>query len=815
VLGVAFLQTRASLPAVWQLCGLLLLALLPAVAAYKIPDPCLKYACFKSAANMLAGALFGMAWAALFAQYYLRHELPEAWEGRDITVIGTIDSLPSHSESGARFVFAVEKVLDQDGVSPIVPKRLALFWDQTAGQALPVQVQPGARWQLSVRLKRPHGNANPHGFDYEAWLLERNLRATGYVRSDQKPELQNRQLQAFVFSPGNLIEVLRSRLRERILQALPEHRYAGVLVALAVGDQNAIDQSDWEVFNRTGISHLVAISGLHITMIAGMFAAIMAALWRRSFFTKAALPLLLPAQKVAALSGALAALCYVLLAGFGIPAQRTLYMLLTVALALWSGRITSVSHVLCAALAVVLLVDPWALLWPGFWLSFCAVGVILYASVGRSLAVAAEGKSRVARSLGVLKMAGATQYAVTIGLLPLTALLFGRVSLIGPLANALAIPLVGQVVTPLTLFASVLPAPLSTWLWRGAHALIEQLAVFLNWLSALPFAVWQAALPQAWTFGLALLATIWLLAPRGWPLRWLALAGWLPLLLDNGSRPGAGEMWVTALDVGQGMAVLIETADHRLLYDSGPAYSPESDAGSRVIIPYLRARGITGLDALVVSHNHDDHSGGALSIMNSVKVNAVYSSLPLEHPIVKAAADHRRCLDGQDWQWGGMKFNMLYPDLDHYSAREAALAASRKHDARNSHNPNTDSCTLKITYGEHAILLPGDVETAQEMKLIASHAGQLKADVLLAPHHGSGTSSTAAFLAEVDPQIAMFQVGYRNRFRHPQRQVLERYQALGIETLRNDQDGAIMLKFGASITAGTYREQHRRYWYGR
>ncbi len=804
MLGVAFLQTRASLPDVWLLCGLLLLAILPAVTARKIRHPCLK-----SAANLLAGALSGIAWAALFAQYYLQHELPPAWEGRDITVIGTVDSLPSYFESGARFTFAVEKVLDQDGVSPIVPKRLALAWYQTAGQPLPVQVQPGARWQLTVRLKRPHGNANPHLFDYEAWLLERNLRATGYVRSDQKLALKNQQLQAFVFSPGNLIQVLRSRLRERILQALPEHRYAGVLVALAVGDQRAIDQSDWEVFNRTGISHLVAISGLHITMIAGMFAAIMAALWRRSFFTKAALPLLLPAQKVAALSGALAALCYVLLAGFGIPAQRTLYMLLTVALALWSGRITSVSHVLCVALAVVLLIDPWALLWPGFWLSFCAVGVILYTSVGRSQAVAAEGKSRIARFLDALKMAGATQYAVTIGLLPLTTLLFGRVSLIGPLANALAIPLVGLVVTPLTLFASVLPAPLSTWLWRGAHALIEQLAVFLNWLSALPFAVWQAALPQPWIFALALLATLWLLAPRGWPLRWLALAGWLPLLLDNGSRPGAGEMWVTALDVGQGMAVLIETADHRLLYDSGPAYSPASDAGSRVIVPYLRARGITGLDALVVSHNHDDHSGGALSIMNSVKVNTVYSSLPLDHPIVIAAADHRRCHDGQDWQWGGMKLDMLYPDLDHYSVQEAAQAASKKH------NPNTDSCTLKITHGAHAILLPGDLETAQERKLVASHAGQLKADVLLAPHHGSGTSSTAAFLAAVDPQIAMFQVGYRNRFRHPQRQVLERYQALGIETLRNDQDGAIMLKFGASIVADTYREQHRRYWYGR
>ncbi|MDB5765952.1 MAG: rec2 [Collimonas fungivorans] len=794
VLGVAFLQMQAVLPAAWPLCGLLALGLVLLAAVHKIPDPY-----FRSAACVLAGALFGFAWAGLFAHYYLRHELPPAWEGRDITVIGTIDSLPSYSESGVRFTFAVEKVLDQDGQPPPVPQRLALGWYQ-ADEGEQPRVQAGARWQLTVRLKRPHGNANPHGFDYEAWLLERKLRATGYVRADQ----QNRLLQAFVFSPGNVVEVLRSGLRERILQALPEHRYAGVLVALAVGDQRAIEQPDWEVFNRTGISHLVAISGLHITMIAGMFAVITAALWRRSFFTGAALPLLLPAQKAAALGGALAALCYVALAGFGIPAQRTLYMLLVVALALWSGRITSVTHVLCAALAAVLLADPWALLWPGFWLSFCAVGVIIYTSAGRSLAAAVENQSLPARWRQGLKAAGSTQYAVTIGLLPLTALLFGRVSLIGPLANALAIPLIGLAVTPLTLIAGVLPAPLSTWLWRGAHVLVEQLALFLNWLSLLPFAVWQAPLPQAWTFALALLATLWLLAPRGWPLRWLALAGWLPLLLDHGNRPAPGEMWVTALDVGQGMAVLVETAEHRLLYDSGPYYSPASDAGSRIIVPYLRARGIAALDVLLVSHADNDHSGGALSVMGSIEVAKVYSSLAPDHVIARAAAVHERCHDGQAWQWGSVKFEILYPDLEQYPGSAAAKAKA-----------NTVSCTLKISHGQHTVLLPGDIEAAQEKQLLASHAGQLKSTVLLAPHHGSGTSSTAAFLAAVDPQIVLFQVGYRNRFRHPKQQILERYQALGSTNLRSDTDGAILLKFGDTISVDTYRSQHRRYWYGR
>ncbi|WP_335339740.1 DNA internalization-related competence protein ComEC/Rec2 [Collimonas arenae] len=804
------MQIQPALPASWMLSCLLVLATALFIVAGIVGRRHVTLS-----AKFLAGAIFGFAWAGLFAQYYLRQELPPQWEGRDITLIGTVDSLPSHFERGVGFTFAVEQVLARDGETPVVPERVSLAWYRpgTHTTAAPDDMdetnlsllQAGSRWRLTVRLKRPHGNANPHLFDYEAWLLERNLRATGYVRSDRKQQLKNQMLAAFVASPRNLIEAARGNLRDRILHALPDHRYAGVLVALVIGDQRAIDQSDWEVFNRTGVSHLVAISGLHITMIAALFAAVMGGLWRRSFFTDARLPLLLPAQKVAALSGALAAFVYVLLAGFGVPAQRTLYMLLVVALALWSGRIISISHVLCVALALVLLIDPWAVLWPGFWLSFFAVGVILYTGLGRMQAGAAEQASRAGNWLRGVKAAGMTQYAVTIGLLPLTVLLFGRISLIGPLANAVAIPVIGLAVTPLALAACVLPAPLSNWLLIAAHALVEQLAGVLAWMSSMPFAVWQAAVPSPWTIAIALLATLWILAPRGWPLRWLALCGWLPLLVDSGSRPGAGEMWVTALDVGQGMAVLVETPERRLLYDTGPGYGGKSDAGNRVIVPYLRARGIDALDALIVSHADIDHSGGALSVMAGIEVATVYSSLAAAHPIAVTAADHRRCREGQTWQWGDTRFEMLYPRPEHYAAQPAKKISK----------PNAVSCTIKITHGDHVVLLPGDIEAPQERELIASHAGQLKATVLLAPHHGSGTSSTAAFLSEVDPQIALFQVGYRNRFRHPKLQVLERYRDLGIKILRNDEDGAILLKFDTDVSAATYREQHRRYWYGR
>ncbi|MDB5773186.1 MAG: internalization-related competence protein ComEC/Rec2, partial [Burkholderia sp.] len=751
------------------------------------------------------GATLGFTWAALFAQVYLSQELPKEWEGRDVTVIGTIDSLPYSFERGVRFNFAVERILPGDGEMPVVPSKLALSW-YSAFRAEEVQavgkVAPGERWQLTVRLRRPHGNANPHGFDYEVWLLEQNVRATGYVRPDERLELKNQRLDDFVYSFGNVVERSRGWLRDRIYAALPDKEYAGVIVALVVGDQRAISQSDWKVFNRTGIGHLISISGLHITMIAGMFSALAFALWRRSFFTNAALPTLLPAQKAAALAGTAMAFLYVLLAGFGVPAQRTLYMLAVVAVALWVGRITSVSHVLCAALGVVLLLDPWAVLWPGYWLSFGAVAIILYATTGRTQLHAGDEAPR--KWMAALKSATHTQYVVTLGLVPLTILLFGQISLISPIANAFAIPLISFVVTPLSLAGSMLPAPLSGWLLGAAHLCVEWLALALHWFSELPVAVWTAPVPEWWIFLCALLGTLWLLAPRGWPLRWLGLVGWVPLLVNVPVHPKDGEMWITAFDVGQGTALLVETPNHRLLYDTGPTYSPEVDGGNRVILPYLKARGIGTLDAMIVSHSDTDHAGGALSILDEIRIGLVSSSLPPDHPIAGTASSHRRCEASQAWTWDGVRFEMLHPTAGSYDSGKW--------------KPNARSCTLKITLGAQSILLPGDIEAQQEAELVERSADQLRASVLLAPHHGSGTSSTLPFLNAVKPDIAVFQVGYRNRYRHPKQEVFDRYGQLGIRRLRSDDSGAIMLHFrtmGPALELSEYRTEHARYWYGR
>ncbi len=777
VAGAALLQSSSALPDDRTLIGLACAGLLSA---------CLR----RAACSAAAGALLGFCWAAWFAGMALAPQLHAQDEGRDVTISGTVDNLPHRFDQGTRFNFAVERV---DDASIKVPPRIALAW--YAGFRGHVQqvgdVQPGERWQLTVRLQRPHGNANPYGFDYEVWLLEQGVRATGYVRP---VGAANRRIDGFVVSFSHVVERCRAMLRERILRALPDKKYAGVIVALVVGDQRAIGQSDWAVFNRTGVGHLISISGLHITMVAGLFALLASALWRRSFFTPAQLPLLLPAQKVAALAGAAVALLYVLLAGFGIPAQRTLYMLAVVAVAVWCGRITSVSYVLCAALGVVVVLDPWAVLAPGFWLSFGAVGVILYATTGRVQGTAT-------RVWTVLRLGVHTQYVVTVGLVPLTMLLFAQFSLASPFANALAIPLISLVVTPLSLAGAMLPAPLSSGLLTLAHSAIEALARVLEALSALPFAVWSAPVPAPWVFCFAMVGTLWMLAPRGWPQRWMGVVAWLPLLAGQPARPPDGHFALTAFDVGQGMALLIETSGHRLLYDTGPLYSPESNGGNRVILPYLKARGIGMLDGVVVSHSDVDHAGGALAVLGEVNVGWVASSLWLDHPIVHAGPRHLRCAGGQSWRWDGVLFEMLHPTSASYD--DTAL------------KPNARGCTLRISAGARSVLLAADIEAAQEAQLVTHMAPKLRADVLLAPHHGSGTSSTTAFLAAVDPDLVLFQVGYRNRYQHPKAEVVKRYEQLGVARLRTDQSGAVMLDSSDGFIPRAFRTEHARYWFGR
>jgi competence protein ComEC len=775
VCGVFWLQQQDSLPSLMfvPFCGA---ALVIAWALRRSANP---WAGALRAALTISSCLFlGVAWATWMASAQLADELPTVWEGRDVEMVGVVASLPTVSERGTRFEFDVEKAAT-DGA--VVPRHISLTWyaeeNRKAGDAAPVpELRPGQRWHLTARLRRPHGTVNPHGFDFEAWALERNIRASGYVRQDAGNEKRDERADGI----GYRIDEARAIIRDRFDAVLKDQPYRGVLIALAVGDQNAIPREQWKTFWRTGVGHLMSISGLHITMVASLIYALTFLAWARI----PALALRLPAQKAAALSGALAALGYSLIAGFSVPSQRTFFMLSVVAIALWTGRITSPSRVLCWALLAVLLLDPWAVLSPGFWLSFGAVAMIFFVTAGR-----------VGR-LSALRGALATQVAVTLGLLPLMLALFQEVSLVSPIANAFAIPLVSLIIVPITLVAAVIPID---FIMHVAHWLMGVCMLPLDWLAALPAAVWESHAPQPWAVAVALLGCAWLLLPRGFPARWLGAVWLLPMFLILPSRPGEGELWVTTLDVGQGLAVALQTANHALIFDTGPAWNPDADSGNRIIVPFLRGEGIRGLDGLIVSHEDGDHSGGAISLLDARPTEWLLSSLPEDHEILEHASRARHCEAGQAWQWDGVRFSILHPTRESYAVENIKI--------------NDRGCVLKVESAGYSLLIPADIEKRSEAELLRRAPASLKSDVLLVPHHGSKTSSTQSFIAGVAPKLAIFPVGYRNRFRHPNADVVARYREAGVRMLRTDELGAIRIKFSSQgWSIETQRENQRRYW---
>ena len=756
VAGVLLLQMQGTLPdAGWLWC-------LPV---------CLALGAWRPGLRLAAAFAVGFLWAAGWAQLRIADRLAPGLEGRELRVVGVISGLPDAGERALRFEFEPESA--PPGVR--LPRRLRLAWYAPAAPTPAPEAHPGERWRLTLRLRRPHGEVNPHGFDYEAWLLEHGIGATGYVRALPPPLRLGERNSAL-----DRVEQAREAVRERFLRVLGATPAAGVLIALAIGDQHAIANEEWRLFRRTGVTHLMSISGLHVTLVSGLVAWLVAFGWRRL----PRLCLLLPARKAAAAAAVAAALGYVLLAGFGVPAQRTLLMVCMVALALWSGRAVSPARTLALALGAVVLTDPWAPLAPGFWLSFGAVALIFYVAAGWT------GTER--RVLQWVRI----QWAATLGLAPAVLLLFGQVSLVGPLANAVAIPLVSVVVTPLALLGAVLP--LDAVLQLGAW-LAERLLEFLEICAALPLALWQARVPPLWSVLLALAGVAWLLAPRGLPWRASGFALMLPAFALPVPAPAPGEAWITTLDVGQGLAVLVRTAGHALLYDAGPAFAGEGDAGERTVVPLLGASGVTRLDAVLLSHNDTDHTGGAMSVMENVPTDELLSSLPASHPALALAVSLRRCVRGDAWEWDGVRFEMLGPGARDPPARRE----------------NDSSCVLRVSAGPHAMLLAGDIERAGEVALEAHARQRLRVAVLLAPHHGSRTSSSPEFVAATAPDWVVFSVGYRNRYRHPSREVLARYLAAGARIARTDFDGAVSVQLGAAgVTVEVERARRARYWRG-
>lgn len=757
--GVVSLLWLPELP---QLSWLLLAALLVLPFIFRFPF-----------LRALLGFGMGMAYAVFHADVALESRVDRAWEGQLLQVQGVITGLPEPaSDFGLRLRIQPERVT-LNGQHYTDVKGL---WQLTAPAA---NYLPGERWVFTARVKRPNGWSNPGSFDYEIWLLQEGVRAVGYARAADRMNTE------FTLTGQQLIDRYRLSIRHRFQQIFPEHAPSGVLLALLTGDRALVDQAAWNRYAATGITHLMAISGLHITMVAFVVTWLSAFMLR---YTKPMLALRVPRPLISITLGCIAAFLYCLLAGMSLPTQRTFLMLLTSVAVLWLRREWGPWTVLVLALSVVLMREPMAVHAVGLWLSFFAVALLVLLAWPRPFEAA-------------WKSFGRSQWIMTLGLLPLSLVIFARLSWVSPVANILAIPLVTFVVVPLGMLGLLLG---HIWpeggsgLWRlGVHivgTLDEVLAQMASWPWA--FRAWHLP-PWGW-FWLSLAVAVALM-PKGLAGRYLAILFLLPLLWGRAGLP-EGAWRMTVLDVGQGLSVVIETQKHRLIYDTGPSFSESFDTGTRVVMPYLHYQGINKVDVLMLSHDDLDHTGGAQAILANMPPNMLRGVWPKELSS-NSAFPVTPCQQGQQWLWDGVLFEVLFPRSD------IALSGT-----------NNQSCVLKVSGGGFSALIPGDIERNAEWALLETQA-DVSANVLVLGHHGSHSSSGDWLLDEVKPSEAIASAGYLNRFGHPAAVVRSRLQARDIALFETANTGAITYTItlgenesSPSVRRTLWREQAGHYW---
>ena len=774
---------------------------------------------FHMASIVLAFTL-GFAWNAQYAEGRLSNVLAEGFEGRDLVIEGRVAALPQSKSDGAKFAFAVDKAsMGKEGLEQF-PEKIYLSWQPAWRNPNEIpEIIPGQRWRFKVKLKRPYGSLNPYTFDFERWAFHQNFGASGSVKSGQLLLASDIGFTEFELR----MELARWSLRKKILRMLPaDSQYSGVLIALVMGDQNAIDQDDWRVFNATGIGHLISISGLHVTMLAGVGASLAAWAWRRR-----SLPLFIPVSKFAAVSGFMTAFIYAWLAGFQIPAQRTMYMVGVVAFALWTGRNPRSFDIWWWALFIVLVIDPMAPYTPGFWLSFGAVAAILY-GMGNSAGLLGipTGKELEVhwthRLVEALREACRVQAVVTLALLPLTFYWFYQASVVSPLANAFAIPLVSYVVTPLAIAGALLPEFIGRWLLLPAHGSMDCLAQLLHWMAGWKWSVVWSRQPEWWILLLSSVGIIYVISPGllqdTWrsrvPLLCVSIALLTPLAnIVSSNSISPGEFKATIFDIGQGTAVFIETANKTLLYDTGPIQGSKDDAGQRILLPYFRGRGIDRIDRMVISHSDSDHVGGAAALLKHIKFESMMGSLPSDNPLLQKLqlknVPSIPCRFGQRWIWDGVEFFIWHPREDTNFV------------IKHSGKPNEMSCVLEVRNQNTSFWMTGDVEKQGEAEMV-ERLDQVALEtigdrelIFMAPHHGSKTSSSEALLKRLNPDHAFAQNGYRNRYGHPHPTVVERYRVLGIPFIQTPETGAQIWRFKeiGKATMDFWRLGQRRLWH--
>ncbi|MFC7420890.1 DNA internalization-related competence protein ComEC/Rec2 [Iodobacter arcticus] len=735
ICGVCLLQAQPSLPLLWP--GLSIAALFFLLSRWR----------FSQLFLMLSLLALGFSWANWRAQTRMADRLNPALEQQIIEITGFVSDLPQASRFGTRFLFK------PDATDPRLPSKIQLQW---YGQA--DRVKAGEHWRFLVKLKQVHGQSNPGSFDLESWFLQQNIGATGTVKSG-----------VLLAEKSAGLHRIRAHLRERIHHALPDAPYRGVIIALTVGDQGAIPPEQWQRFAATGVTHLISISGLHITLLAAMAAAICNGLWRR-------IPLLavhFAAQRAALIAGVITAFCYCLLAGMAIPTQRTLFMLSIAAICLWRAQASAISAIWAAALLVTVVIDPFAVLSIGFWLSYLTVGALLWAG-SNQLGKSAKWKTWVS-----------SQAAATLASAPVLLVVFGQLPLVSPLANAFAIPIVSIFITPLALAGLLDP---SGYLLYGAERLFAATDYLLQWCTALPTIAFN--MPGPVTLLPAAFGVMLLLLPRGIPARRLGLICCLPLFISSSGSIQPGQYRATVLDVGQGLAVLVQTAQHQLLFDTG-----QLPNGERVLLPALRSAHIRQLDALVLSHNDNDHIGAAEPLLKNMPSPLIWHSLPDDHPLwASQKANRQRCQTGTTWVWDKVHFRFIWPN-----------------EQNTARSDNAQSCVLLIDNGQHRLLIPADIGKHEEARLIEQGLGEI--DILLVPHHGSKTSSSIPFVKQTSPQYAIYSAAYLNRFGHPKPEITARYAAAQAQNLRTDQTGALIFDVGEKIKLTRWRHAHPHYWH--
>ncbi len=724
--------------------------------------------------------VLGAIWGSCWGQLSLSNALPEALIKQDVWAKGTVQGLPQQRGRALRFKFSVES-LEHESQAYAYSGDVLLNWYQPYPE-----LKAGQRWRLKLRLKPAHGSLNPGGFNYAQWLFSQGILATGYVRETPA---------AILLEPASAVHQF-DWIREQIQQFIDaqELEFGGLLNALSVGVRTGISVQQWQVFRDTGTAHLIAISGLHIGMVAGMAYLLGSWLWRHCLLERTQYP----TQKVARLTAILAAVVYAALAGFSLPTLRAMLMLLAYFSLQYFRRNPGTLFSLGFVLLVVLMFNPLAPLGSGLWLSFSAVGAIALAMRGNAFTaqgVESQGMKRSFREKSELwfRQWWRVQWAVFIGLLPLTLLFFQQVSIVSLLANFIAIPAIASLVVPLVLLALLFLftglSVLSGYLLKVADTLLGCLWPLLEWLSGLPFSIWVSSSPVWWVVLICATGVVILLNPYIGRARYFGFLGFLPLFVVPAPVWKEGAVRLHVLDVGQGLSVVVETQGHALLYDAGAKYPSGFDVGSAVVIPFLRQQRITELDAVIASHDNLDHVGGMGSVLANHPSARRYSSAGFY-------SDSEPCEAGISWQWDGVRFRFLHPAPGNKGA------------------DNNDSCVLKVEGRFGSALLTGDIERETEQKLIQNTELTLHGvDVLLVPHHGSKTSSTETFIQAVDPALAVVSSGYLNRFKHPHQQVVDRYDVRNIRLLNTAGSGWIKIDIDQhGVYATPWRAVFKRYW---